>query len=953
MAGRSIGPVRRDALARVAAETWPSEGGPSRAHASGAGADERADAGAGATAAGGTPPRSTDPRRWVRAVRRRAAPVLAFTAAVTALAALWAYQTPPVYRSTATLLIDGAGAGAVAGGVDDAGGASGPGTGVGSGRTELELLRSRSLAERALRSLDEGGASVTATSGAPMAEALREGLGVAMREGRELGGRLAGGWPYLEPVGDSVGDGASDTDAVAANAPADGAADAAVASPSGRADIDVDVLMARLDIRPVAGTDLVRVTHEATDPVSAARGADAVVDAYLEASREARESAVVETSRWVAERGEALRGAVAEAERRVREFRTERPGVGAVDEADRRDEQRLFLLDRDLGRAREALATLDAELAGASGDGAEVARERRELALRRIEALEAQTTAVVERAAERDEGRAALRALERELDTERARHDGFVDSVREAGAERGPTPVDARLVDAATLPERPLGPSPWAIVALAALAALLLSTLWAVLAEALDRSVKGADDIERDLGLTLLGVLPAVDRGRRPSRRAALPLNPVRTAARDGAFRDALDGARAVVRLAEGRRRRHVLLVSSALPGEGRSSAALGLAHAFSGAERVLLIDCDVQRPSIGAVAGLEPDAPGLSDVLVGAIRAGRAIRHDVLDGVFDVLPAGPPPERPTELLSAPRLARMLDLLTDHYDRIVLDCGPVRTDSDALAFARLADAAVFVIDSRATPIDAARRAVGRVRRAGLPIVGALVTRVEAGELAAYGEHARDHERRRGGEEARREGPRLALTASERRELYREDDLFELGMGGADLTADLDDDATQVLEAGPGGPRTLASPPTARVGGPSGNIDRAPDGAYGAGAGAHAVPAHEPPLDETGEFDSTLDLSDEIARGDVPDRERPAYDPFAYDPDVDDGGYDDRDVNALVARVMAESAGRPPPRATAPSGAPPRHAAAESAAAPQRRRRVAGAGGSRTDDRDAS
>ena len=197
----------------------------------------------------------------------------------------------------------------------------------------------------------------------------------------------------------------------------------------------------------------------------------------------------------------------------------------------------------------------------------------------------------------------------------------------------------------------------------------------------------------------------------------------------------------------------------------------------------------------------------------------------------------------------------------------------MRADADALVLARLADAIVFVVAARSTPAGTARRAVRRLHRAGAPLAGALVTRVDAAELGAYGAHERRDAHAAldpdasgdDGHEAR-PAARLALTHDERRALHRDDDDFELGMGGEDPTADLTTDLTEDLGAELGR-----------------GLDRAPDRGpeHGPGRGLGGEPG--------------------------PDA-RPAYDPLAYDPDVDEE-YDDRHVNALVARMMAESAGR--------------------------------------------
>ena len=143
-----------------------------------------------------------------------------------------------------------------------------------------------------------------------------------------------------------------------------------------------------------------------------------------------------------------------------------------------------------------------------------------------------------------------------------------------------------------------------------------------------------------------------------------------------------------------------IIGLSSALSGEGKSLSSVNLAHALSQLDkRVLLIDCDMRRPSLSAKLPIQK-APGLSNYLAGQSKLDELFQHCGIEGdeeAFQVVAAGRNPPNPVELLSSPRMAKMLERLRGSYDYIILDLPPVGEVSDALAVAKLADGMLLVV----------------------------------------------------------------------------------------------------------------------------------------------------------------------------------------------------------------------------------------------------------------
>ena len=171
-----------------------------------------------------------------------------------------------------------------------------------------------------------------------------------------------------------------------------------------------------------------------------------------------------------------------------------------------------------------------------------------------------------------------------------------------------------------------------------------------------------------------------------------------------------------------------VLLVTSSVPEEGKSTVALQLAASLAeGGDRVLLVDADLRRPSIAAYAGLD-GAIGLSEVLAGRYDVETAVQHSAAHRI-DVLPSGPVPPDPAELLQSKRMQHLVEEARDRYDWVVLDTPPVLPVADALLLAHLSDGALVVAG-----LDRLRRpqlleALDRLQKVGASVPGVVANRV--------------------------------------------------------------------------------------------------------------------------------------------------------------------------------------------------------------------------------
>ncbi len=319
--------------------------------------------------------------------------------------------------------------------------------------------------------------------------------------------------------------------------------------------------------------------------------------------------------------------------------------------------------------------------------------------------------------------------LKRDADSNRQLYEGLLQRTKETGVAGELKPSNIRIVDQADVPRDPISPNKLRSLLLALVGGPLLGIGLVFFFEYLDDRIKTPDEIRTHLGLPTLGLIPRVaakQLGAHPLISNGVPQN----------FTEAFRTVGASVLFSSDGGRARTVLVTSTTPGEGKTLSASNLAVGLAQAgERVLLIDCDVRRPTVHLVFGIEQE-PGLSELLGGRARAKDAIRSSSVPTLW-VLPAGSTPSNPAELLGSKRFKEFLSSLDECFDRVVLDSPPVLAVTDAAILAHLAHGIVFVIGAELTSRLAAATAVDRLESAGGQFIGAVLNRVNLDRHGYY------------------------------------------------------------------------------------------------------------------------------------------------------------------------------------------------------------------------
>ncbi|MDF3216013.1 MULTISPECIES: polysaccharide biosynthesis tyrosine autokinase [Mesorhizobium] len=310
--------------------------------------------------------------------------------------------------------------------------------------------------------------------------------------------------------------------------------------------------------------------------------------------------------------------------------------------------------------------------------------------------------------------------LKREVDSNRSQYDSLIAKLNEVGVSSELKTQSAAIVDFASLPTAPYSPrlSINLAVALALFMALAASIIYII--ELLNNTFTNPEQIEKELGLTMLGILPLVG-----DRELIASI-----ADQKSGLSEAYRSLRTSLQFSGAEGAPRSLLVTSSEPSEGKSTTSFKLGQDFAAlGARVLLVDGDLRKPNLHRLFGLD-NAIGLSNLLTNTVR------KDDLPGIFrptkypnvTVLTSGTIPPNPADLLSSPKMALILTNLGKRFDLVIIDAPPVVGLSDAPILSRLAEGTLMVVSTNQVTRKSAKTALKRLRSAGANVIGAAMSK---------------------------------------------------------------------------------------------------------------------------------------------------------------------------------------------------------------------------------
>ncbi|HYN78479.1 MAG TPA: polysaccharide biosynthesis tyrosine autokinase, partial [Lamprocystis sp. (in: g-proteobacteria)] len=551
------------------------------------------------------------------------------------------------------------------------------------------------------------------------------------------------------------------------------------------------IFLANLRVTPIKDSSLVRIQFDSPRPDEAAAVANTVAASFISATRERADQVAASARAALAGQGRQIRTDLGAAERRL-----------AADAATQRiidpDDQIEILMNRLKDLSREQAATEAARIAAQAqhqqavrdGPGRTAAalnspviqtlkEQQAELSAQYQEQLKVfkpgypkmvqikAQIAELERQIEREATRighaarsdyqakarqetelaagindikteilalkrrgAAYRALQREVDTHRAAFAGLLERMKEVGANADRGAGTMAIVDAAATPRVQHAPNLAENLAIAIAIGLFGGAMLAALLESLDDTLRSSDEAEQQVGAPVFGVIPWLT----APPGVALALLP--WSAPRGILAESFRSFCTALTLARTEGAPRVMHICSAAAGEGKTTAACAAAITFAqGGSKVLLIDGDLRNPSLHQAFGL-PNTHGLTNCLTGAADPHQIAQTTAVAGLF-VICSGPLPPNPVELLASVRMTDLVQDAARRFDHVILDGPPVVGLADALILAHLAGATLMVVASRATRAGALAGSLRRLRVANARILGAVLVKHRR-QVGGYG-----------------------------------------------------------------------------------------------------------------------------------------------------------------------------------------------------------------------
>ncbi len=315
---------------------------------------------------------------------------------------------------------------------------------------------------------------------------------------------------------------------------------------------------------------------------------------------------------------------------------------------------------------------------------------------------------------------------QQEVDTNRALYDGLLQRFKEIGVAGGVGINNISVVDIAESPQKPSSPRLLLNLLLSLLVGIGLGAVTAFALEHIDEAIADPAEVERQLGLPLLGSVPKVDR--------ATPMEALLDRKSD-LFDAYLAIQTSLVFTTENGIPR-TFAITSTRPAEGKSTTALALATTLArGQRKVLLVDGDMRSPSIHQLGGVGHER-GLSNFLSGDDDIATML-FPMQDLGFMAMSAGPIPPNAAELLTGNRFAVLLERLLEQYDHVIVDAPPVMGLADAPLIASRVEGVIYVVESHGIRSSLVKTALNRLAAANARIFGGVLTKFETGK-AGYG-----------------------------------------------------------------------------------------------------------------------------------------------------------------------------------------------------------------------
>ncbi|MDC8829565.1 GumC family protein [Alteromonas gilva] len=314
--------------------------------------------------------------------------------------------------------------------------------------------------------------------------------------------------------------------------------------------------------------------------------------------------------------------------------------------------------------------------------------------------------------------------LQREVSINQQLYDSFFTRLKETSEVGGFESANARILDRATIPVYPAKPKTTLIVLAAFVLSLGFGVFIAVIMDVLNSGIRSVEDVERKLGQRMMGLIP----WQPHKKKEDLPLREFFDPAHH-TFSEAIRTLRTSVQLIDIETTKQVIMVTSSVPKEGKTTVSINMAFAMGQLGKTILVDTDMRRPSVAKRFDFPGFQPGLSNLLAGTHRLDECLVSDAEAGI-DVISAGSIPTNPQEMLASNKFKDLITELKTVYDYIIIDTAPTQAVSDSIVVSKVCDVVLYVVRADNTKEQLINSGLNRFMSTGKRVDGIVLNQVD-------------------------------------------------------------------------------------------------------------------------------------------------------------------------------------------------------------------------------
>jgi capsular exopolysaccharide synthesis family protein len=315
------------------------------------------------------------------------------------------------------------------------------------------------------------------------------------------------------------------------------------------------------------------------------------------------------------------------------------------------------------------------------------------------------------------------KALERDVDINQQLYNSFFTRLKETDELGGFETANARVLDSALPPGMPSKPNKKLFIAIAFVFSVAFGVFLAILLEALNSGIRSVEDVERKLGQRMLGLIPWLHH----KKKTDLPIRSFFDGKKHQ-FSESVRTLRTSLSLLNLDKEQQVIMLTSSVPKEGKTTVSINLAFALGQLDKTILIDADLRRPSVGRQFNIPSYQPGVANLILKSHTFDECLVQDE-ESKIDILTAGTIPSNPQELLSDKGFDLLIQDLKTKYKYVVIDTAPTQAVSDSMVIANSCDSVIYVVRADSTSDKVINSGISRFLQVGHRLDGVVLNQV--------------------------------------------------------------------------------------------------------------------------------------------------------------------------------------------------------------------------------